>query len=126
MAGKNPYTNQNKDISGLKDKVLITDESKKEKVKTAVALSYDADETAPKIIASGRGKLAERIIDVAKESDVPVHKDERLANTLSKLEVGDYIPQELYEVVAEVLLFVDKLDHIKEKVTKGKSNGYVE
>lgn len=101
MTGKNSYNNP-------------------EKVKTAVALSYDPADSAPKIIAAGKGNLAERILETAKESDIPVHKDERLANTLSKLKIGDFIPPELYEIVAEVLLFVDRLDHIKEKVKLDK------
>ncbi|MDD5936469.1 MAG: EscU/YscU/HrcU family type III secretion system export apparatus switch protein [Clostridiales bacterium] len=86
------------------------------KRKTAVALSYDPKDEAPKIIASGRGVIADRMIERAKENDVPVHQDEKLANTLSKLDIGDYIPEELYEVVAEVLLFVDKMDNLKGKV----------
>lgn len=85
------------------------------KLKTAVALEYNSSDEAPKIIASGKGYLAEKIIEKAKESDVPVHKDERLAHSLSKLEIGDYIPKELYQVVAEVLLFVDRMDRIKAK-----------
>nr|WP_271716102.1 EscU/YscU/HrcU family type III secretion system export apparatus switch protein [Anaeromicropila herbilytica] len=92
----------------------------KNKVKTAVAISYDADDTAPRIIASGKGYVADKMVQVAKESDVPVHKDEKLANTLSKLEIGEYIPSELYGVVAEVLLFVDNLDRIKSKVFPDK------
>ena len=88
---------------------------KQKKIKTAVALEYNPSEEAPKIIASGKGFLAERIIDKAKESDVPIHKDNRLAQSLYKLEIGDYIPKELYQVVAEVLLFVDRLDRIKAK-----------
>lgn len=88
------------------------------KQKTAVALSYDPEEVAPKIIASGRGYLAEKILEGAKEHNVPTHQDSRLAETLSKLEIGDYIPPELYEIVAEVLLFVDKMDRIKGKVGK--------
>lgn len=90
--------------------------SEKEKVKTAVALSYDVEDEAPKIIASGKGVIAERIIDAANEADVPLHQDDALAKTLSRLEVGDYIPPELYEVVAEILLFIDKMDRIKEKI----------
>ena len=91
---------------------------KEKKQKTAVALSYETDEKAPKIIASGKGYVADKMIDVANEANVPVHQDEKLANTLSKLEIGDYIPKELYEVVAEVLLFVDKMDRLKSKLTK--------
>lgn len=92
----------------------------KNKVKTAVALAYDPDEDAPKVIASGRGALAERIIEKAKESDVAVHKDSKLADTLSRLEIGEMIPPELYEVVAEVLVFVDAMDKIKAKMDAAK------
>lgn len=92
----------------------------KNKVKTAVALAYDPDEDAPKVIASGRGALAERIIEKAKEADVAVHKDSKLADTLSRLEIGEMIPPELYEVVAEVLVFVDAMDKIKAKMDAAK------
>lgn len=83
---------------------------------TAVALSYDPGESAPKIIATGKGHLAEKIIEQAKEHDVPFYKDSKLADTLSKLEIGDAIPPELYEVVAEILVFVDGMDKVKAKL----------
>ncbi|MCR5670811.1 MAG: EscU/YscU/HrcU family type III secretion system export apparatus switch protein [Butyrivibrio sp.] len=86
------------------------------KIKTAVALGYDPGEDgAPKVIASGRGALAERIIEQAKENKIPVHEDSKLADTLSRLEIGEMIPPELYEVVAEILVFVDAMDKIKAK-----------
>ena len=91
-------------------------DEKQHRNKTAVAITYNPDDVAPKVIASGKGYLADRIIERAKEADIPLHKDEGLANTLSKLELGDLIPPELYEVVAEVLVFVDKMDRIKGKV----------
>ncbi len=84
--------------------------------KTAVALTYNPDEPAPRIIAAGKGYLAEKILQTADEARIPVHKDEQLAGTLSKLDIGNYIPPELYEIVAEVLLFVDSMDRIKSKV----------
>lgn len=94
---------------------------KEEKPKQAIALSYDPDEEAPRVIASGRGALAERIIERAKDADVPIHQDNKLADTLSRLEIGDMIPPELYEVVAEILVFVDAMDKIKAKMDqKGK------
>lgn len=68
--------------------------------------------------ASGRGYLADKIIDVAKEENVPIHKDEKLARSLSVLDIGEYIPQELYSIVAEVLVFVDDMDKIQSKVKK--------
>ena len=84
--------------------------------KQAIALEYDPEEIAPKVIASGKGLLADKIIEKAKEADVPIHKDASLAKTLSQLEVGDKIPPELYEVVAEILVFVDAMDKIKAKM----------
>ena len=62
--------------------------------------------------------LAERIIEKARESDVPVHRDDKLADTLSRLDIGDSIPPELYEVVAEILVFVDSMDKIRAKMKR--------
>jgi flagellar biosynthesis protein len=93
------------------------EQSKEElKNKTAIALSYDPNEEAPKVIATGKGYLAEKIIAGAKEADIPLHQDAKLADTLSRLELGEMIPPELYDIVAEVLLFVDRMDRIKGKV----------
>lgn len=92
------------------------EETKKNKVKQAVALEYDPSEDAPKVIASGKGALAERIIEKARESDVPIHRDDKLADTLSRLEIGEMIPPELYEVVAEILIFVDSMDKLRGKI----------
>ncbi len=93
-------------------------EEKKKKIKQAIALEYEPEDAAPKVIASGRGILAEKIIEKAKEANIPVHKDNKLAETLSRLEIGDVIPPELYEVVAEILVFVDQMDKIKAKMKK--------
>lgn len=84
--------------------------------KTAVALSYEPEDGAPKILATGKGEVAEKIIQKAKESDVPLYKDNKLADTLSKLKIGDAIPPELYQVVAEILVFVDDMDRLKAKM----------
>ena len=86
-------------------------EEKTEKQKTAVALEYVPGEAAPQIIATGKGHVAEKIIETAKETDVPIHEDAKLAKTLSGLEIGDYIPEELYGVVAEVLVMVDRAEN---------------
>lgn len=86
------------------------------KSKKAVALAYTKGEQAPKVVATGKGQVAEKIIEKAQESNVPVHEDERLADTLSTLDVGEYIPPELYEVVAEILVYVDDMDRIKSKI----------
>lgn len=88
--------------------------------KQAIALKYEPDETAPQIVATGIGELADKIIEKAKESQVPVYEDAALADTLSKLEIGDMIPPELYGVVAEILVFVDSLDKLKGKINDKK------
>lgn len=86
------------------------------KEKKAIALEYRTDDKAPRIVASGRGYLAEKIMEAAKEENVPVYKDEKLASTLSKLEIGEMIPPELYDVVAEILVFVGDMDRLRSKV----------
>lgn len=88
----------------------------KTKKKQAVALEYNPEDEAPRVVASGRGILAEKIIEKAKESNVPLHRDDKLADTLSRLEIGEMIPPELYEVVAEILVFVDSMDKIRGKL----------
>ena len=96
----------------------MDDKDKKPKVRQAIAIEYDPGDMAPKVIATGKGALADKIIEKAKEADVPLHQDSKLAGTLSKLEIGDYIPPELYEVVAEILVFVDEMEKMKGKVSK--------
>ena len=86
------------------------------KEKTAVAVAYNPGEVAPKILAVGKGEVEERIIETAKENDVPFYQDNKLAETLSRLQIGDTIPPELYEVVAEILVFVDDMDRMKGKL----------
>lgn len=87
-----------------------------DKERTAVAIEYVPGEAAPKILATGKGRIAEKIIETAKENNVPTYKDNKLADTLSKLKIGDMIPPELYEVVAEILVFVDDVDRMKSKL----------
>ena len=88
------------------------------KQKTAVAVAYEPGDAAPKILAAGIGEVAERIIEKAKENDVPFYQDNKLAETLSKLQIGDTIPPELYDVVAEILVFVDDMDKMKAKLSR--------
>lgn len=89
---------------------------------TAVALAYNPGDSAPKILATGKGHMARRIMDEAKANDVPFYKDSKLAETLSALEIGDAIPPELYEVVAEILVFVDGMDKVKQKLDAAGMN----
>ena len=84
----------------------------KPKIKEAAALRYSPEKGgAPEIVALGKGEIAEKIIASAKENDVPLYEDEALAHTLNTLRIGDEIPKELYEVVAQVLVFVSRLDN---------------
>ena len=84
--------------------------------KIAVALKYEHGEEAPQVIASGIGTVAGRIIVKAKENDIPTYEDSSLAKTLLKLDIGEMIPPELYSVVAEILVYVDKMDKLRQKI----------
>lgn len=84
--------------------------------KKAVALNYEPGNQAPVVVAAGHGALAERIIEEANIHDVPLYKDTDLTDTLLKLDIGESIPPELYGVVAEILVYVDKMDKIKQKL----------
>ena len=94
----------------------MENDREKNKVKQAIALEYDPSDEAPRVVASGRGLLAEKIIESAKDSDVPIHRDDTLADTLSRRARGEMRPPELYEVVAEILIFVDSMDKLKKKL----------
>ena len=96
----------------------MADSTKKDKPKKAVALLYDPANQAPQVVAAGQGALADKIIDKAKENDVPLYKDTDLTDTLLKLDIGEQIPPELYSVVAEILVYVDKMDKLRSKVGK--------
>ena len=81
------------------------------KTPKAVALKYDRNaDAAPKVVAKGRGHLAEKIKQVAQESGVPIMADENLVQVLEALELDLEIPPELYRAVAEVLVFVYRLN----------------
>lgn len=77
----------------------------------AVALQYDQDkDNAPRVVASGVGKIAERIIEAAHAAQVPVREDSQLAETLSVMEMGHEIPVEMYVAVARVLAEIISVD----------------
>ena len=77
----------------------------------AVALKYDGQkDVAPRVMAKGRGDIAEKIIAVAKEHDVPLYEDPNLVQVLEALELETEIPPELYRAVAEVLAFIYRLN----------------
>lgn len=76
----------------------------------AVALEYTPEDLAPKVKASGKGLIAERIIDIAKENGIPIVEDPALVEVLSRLSIDSIIPPELYQIVAEVLAYVYAID----------------
>lgn|SRR5579872_1268201 len=83
----------------------------REEPAAAAALHYDpVKKEPPELIALGRGALAEQIIRIAREHNVPIHADRALVEALSRLELGEVIPRELYVIVAEVLAWVYQLD----------------
>ena len=88
-----------------------TEDSKK-----AVALFYDGV-TAPTLSAKGIDEIAEEIIALAKEHDIPIHSEPDLVNLLATLKLGDEIPRELYVAVAEVISFAymikGKMPHLQ-------------
>ncbi len=77
--------------------------------KKAAALRYEREEGAPKVVAKGEGKVAERIVKVAKESGVPILENRVLVSLLMEVELGKRIPPELYKAVAKVLAYVYKI-----------------
>lgn len=90
---------------------MASGKNKSNKIKKASALSYTpGEDSAPKVIASGKGVVAEKLIEKAKEAKIPIYEDQHLAETLSHISLGNEIPPQLYEVVAEVLSFISRLD----------------
>ena len=91
-------------------------EEKKEidKNKKAVAISYKMGDNSPRVVAKGQGYVAGKILENAENSDVPVYEDKQLASALMNVELGANIPPELYEVVAQVLVFVSDMDKMEE------------
>lgn len=89
--------------------------------KEAIALSYNPNEyNSPKVIAKGKGKIAENILENANLNDIPIYEDSNLVELMSQLDLNDAIPEDLYEAVAEVFAFIYRLDeqHSALKVKK--------
>ncbi len=86
-------------------------EQKKDTPNQVAALKYSPGlSDAPTIIALGKGEVAKKILEKAKEHKVPLYRDPNLASVLNSLRIGDEIPPDLYEVVASILIFVSGLD----------------
>lgn len=82
----------------------------------AIALQYEMDEhVAPKIVGKGKGEVAKKIIEKAQENEIPIYQDEKLANQLSSMDIDSFIPEELYEAVAQILAFIAGVDSNESK-----------
>ena len=85
--------------------------NKKFQTKSAVSLQYQREvNTAPKITAKGEGWVAEKIIKMAQENNIPIREDKDLFNLLSEIDIGKEVPESLYKVVAELLAWVYQLN----------------
>jgi flagellar biosynthesis protein len=85
----------------------------------AIAVKYEpGKKKAPKIVATGRGKVAEQILQLAEDNRIPMFEDQALTDLLSKLDLDMEIPPELYTLVAEVLAFVYQLNSLAKKKRK--------
>ncbi|MCL2844207.1 MAG: EscU/YscU/HrcU family type III secretion system export apparatus switch protein [Chitinivibrionia bacterium] len=81
----------------------------KKEAKKSVALQYDEEkDVSPKVVAKGAGNVAEKIIEKAKDNEIPIYEDKALVEVLSEIELDREIPPELYKAVAEVLAWVYK------------------
>lgn len=83
------------------------------KYHNAVALKYERDDRAPRVVAKGRGLIAEQIIGVAKDAGVPLHENAELVELLAQVELDAEIPVQLYQAVAEVLAFIYQLQSLR-------------
>jgi len=72
----------------------------------ALAVKYNKEIPAPFIQAKGRGLIADRLLDIAIKYDIPVVKDDLLTETLYMMDPGEYIPEEVYDIVAQILVFI--------------------
>jgi flagellar biosynthesis protein len=86
---------------------LLQDNEDKPEIKRAVALAYDPEkDSAPRVLASGRGLVAQKILEIARANDLPIRDDPILTEALAQVDLNQAVPPELYAVVAEVFAFV--------------------
>jgi flagellar biosynthesis protein len=85
----------------------------------AVAIQYNPGEEAPKVVGKGQGYVADKLLEQAKQHNIPVYKDAQLADELLGVQLGENIPPELYEIVAQVLVFISDLDKRQKYLQQG-------
>lgn len=79
-------------------------------VQQAVALAYEHGDFSPRVVASGRGIVAEQIIHAAKDHEIYIHESTELVSLLMQVDLDDYVPEEMYRAIAEVLAWVYELE----------------
>lgn len=85
----------------------------------AAALHYGSGDTAPVVVASGMGYMAEKIVETAQKNGVPVYEDNSLATVLTQLKLGQEIPEELYRAIVEIYVYFLKFDpNAKQEVSR--------
>ncbi|RKQ63542.1 flagellar biosynthesis protein [Thermovibrio guaymasensis] len=77
--------------------------------KKAAALKYERGKGAPQVVAKGQGKIADKIVELARKNGVPILEDRELVELLVKVDVGKEIPPQLYKAVAKILAYVYKV-----------------
>ena len=86
---------------------LSKDPSKRKK---AVALAYNDGDHAPRVVAQGQGEIAQKILEAAAKHDIYVHNSAELTSLLMQVDLDSYIPEELYQVIAELLVWVQQIE----------------
>jgi len=92
--------------------IKMSDKHKDDQQKKAAALKYNIEEDkAPRIVANAKGEIAQKIIGIAEEHNIPIREDQDIVDILVQLNIGEEIPMELYEVIAEILSFIYRLEN---------------
>lgn len=86
---------------------------KKQNGPSAAVLRYDGEQGgAPTVVAQGKGQVAQKIIELAKQNDIPMQEDATLVSSLLDIDLGDSVPPQLYAVIAEILILLEELDRM--------------
>ncbi len=86
------------------------DKNNPKSIQQAVALAYEHGDFSPKVVASGRGIVAEQIIQAAIENQIYIHESKELVSLLMQVDLDDYVPEEMYRAIAEILAWVYELE----------------
>ena len=104
------------------DEELEKSEAERTAAQKAVALKYDMQrDTAPRVVAKGKGHVAEHILATAQQNSIPVYQNKTLVNMLMALEIDREIPPELYKAIAEVMAYVYQMDKDKGRVNAAQA-----